>query len=159
MASKAQHAHTCTAATQGLDKMCPACTQQFYFNCLARERGEDVEHPRATRFVWDAVSTLEEIEEGRKELHGRYSTIALAESFKKHRIDLEFEVRSLRYLCGYRQGKNTGTIRLRALEALQSLRREVMGTRVPPISAADPSKNGTAPRRELAKDDWTGTPV
>lgn len=156
MPSKTQYAHTCLPEMQGADRQCLACTQQVYYDCLSHGRGLDVDMPDAERYSWTTDKPLPHAKEPAQE----YSVDVAAEVFRKHNVNLEFEVMTLRALCGNRNNvpnKNTGAIKFKAIEALQTLRREFFtGPGLPPASTG-PGKNGVVPAGRIPKDDWTGT--
>lgn len=157
MASKRTFPHSCTPETQGLDKMCLACTQQIYFDCLARHRGQDVPLDRSTRFAWADDVSFVVAERRSEEMVREYSAGAAAAVFKEMGVGIHFELQLLRRLTNARVKKNTPAVRLKALELIQTLRREVMaGIRVP---ATESSTNGTAPKREFPKDTWQGKSI
>lgn len=155
MPSHAKHLHTCTPETQGSDRDCLACTQQIYYDCLARFNGKDVPLVDAERFWWANRTDLHEMASFDEEYAKRYSPSATAAAFKTHRIHVGYELRHLRSLIGSR--KINAAVRLKALEMLQSLRRELMPHPVPLAPATNPSGNGTAaPVSTFAKDEWKG---
>jgi hypothetical protein len=85
-----------------------------------------------------------------------YSVEMAVAAFRKHQVDIEFEVKALRALCVDTKGSN-GAVRLKALEALQMLRREFITRPLAPAATTNPSKNGTPVAAGRSKDDWTGS--
>lgn len=158
MGAKKQYRHTCRPENQGTDKNCLACTQEIYFECRNRHAGGDVPLQAASQFAWTGKASREEVRAQADELAEEYSTGRAASAFKKMGIGPLFELQVLRRLTTSRLPKNTPIVRLKALLAIQDLRREVMrGIRVG--EDAPPDENGAAapPKPGMAKDDWTGS--
>lgn len=136
--------------------MCLACTQQIYFDCRARKRGEDIPVNDAERYAWINGLTPFETDEYAARLAERYSLVAAAKAFEKYGIDVAYELGKLRAIAGSKGPKSTAAIRLRAIEAIQALRREfLLGPT--PTQSSNPSTNGTVPvTTGFPKDDWPG---
>ncbi len=159
MAAKKQYRHTCRPEDQGMDKSCLACTQEIYFECRARSAGADIPLSAASQFAWTDTASFEEVRAQADALTEEYSTAKAAVAFKKLGIDLLFELRVLRRLTSSRLPKNTPIVQLKALLAIQDLRREVMrGVHVG--KDTPPGGNGVVEpllKPGMAKDDWTGS--
>lgn len=160
MPSKNQFRHRCRPEDQGTDKNCLACTQEIYYDCRNRHAGIGAPvKGDPTRFTWvDGVLPPELAQDEAEKLAQEYSAGVAATVFRELGVGLRFELSRLRALANPRGKSTTPIVRLKAILAIQDLRREVMrGIRTDDDTPSGGNGTGEPPKPGMAKDDWTGS--